>query len=154
MPTFKAAFFLVAFLALAGCAGGLGVSRDAPQRVALPDGFVIAGADGWCIDKATSRATANTSVVVLGSCAAISGSPRLPQPDVPGVVTVSVETDAGDLPDGATLRKFFTTETGRAVLARDGRAESVRILESRTDADLVYLRTADKSVGEGGERFG
>lgn len=143
-----------AVLALSACDGGFelgGVTRKAPERIRLADGMVVAGADGWCIDTSTSRARADTAVVVLGSCAAIAGNALAPRPDVPGVVTVSVDSD-GVGPGAEELEGFFNTEAGRAALARDGRAESVEILETRREADLLYLRSADQSAAPGTAR--
>ncbi len=149
MPTCKAALLPLAFLFLAACAGGLGLSRNAPNQIELPDGTIVAGATGWCIDEATSRAGGGTIVVVLGSCAAIAREPAAPRPSVPGVVTVSVESEPGSVPDGETLQKFFVSDDGRAALARDGQAESVAILETRLEDDLLYLHAADTSAAPG-----
>ncbi len=149
MPTFKAALAPLACLVLAACAGGLGQSRNAPSQIELPDGTIVAGANGWCIDEATSRARGGTNVVVLGSCAAIAGEAAAPRPSVPGVVTVSVEAEPGNMPDGETLQKFFVSENGRAALARDGKPESVAILETRLEDDLLYLHAADASAAPG-----
>lgn len=60
---------------------------------------------------------------------------------------VSVEAEAGALPNGATLQKFFATEAGRSALAQNGRAESVRVIESRMVDGQVYLRCSDESIG-------
>ncbi len=149
MPIFKKGLAALACLILAACAGGLGQSRNAPSEITLPDGTIVAGASGWCIDEATSRASRNTSVVVLGSCAAIAGEAKAPRPNVPGVVTVSVEAEPGAMPDGEALQKFFVSDAGRAALARNGEADSVSILETRLEDDLLYLHAADSSVAPG-----
>lgn len=149
MPISRFFPFVCALLLLAACDGGLGLTRNAPSQIELPDGTVVAGASGWCIDETTSRAGGATSVVVLGSCAAIGRQPAAPRPSVPGVVTVSVETEPGSLPDGETLRKFFVSDDGRAALARDGQPESVAILETRLEDDLLYLHAADASAAPG-----
>lgn len=106
----------------------------------------MAGAEGWCIDDAMSQPGGATTVVVLGSCAAISGDGLEARPDVPGVLTVSVEAEASDLPDSETLASFFASEAGRATLARDGDADSVAILDTVRDDDLLYLHASDKSA--------
>lgn len=145
MPTFK---FLagVALVALAGCSNPLAVTRAAPSQIKLPDGTVIAGANGWCVDPSVSRPADETAVVVLGSCAAIGQNAFAPTPDVPGVVTVSVEKPGAVAPTPEQLESFFVSETGRAALARDGKASSVEILETRTDEDRLILYTADQSA--------
>ncbi len=149
MQISKRLLSVLACLVLAACGGGLGLSRNAPSEIVLPDGTIVAGANGWCIDEATSRAGGETSVVVLGSCAAIAGEASAPRPDIPGVVTVSVEAEPGAMPDGEALQKFFVSDDGRAALARNGEADSVSILETRLEDGLLYLHAADSSVAPG-----
>lgn len=126
--------------------GEINVTRSAPERIELPDGLVVGGTRGWCIDTRTTRTDGETSVVVLGSCAAIAGNAFAPRPEVPGVVTVSVENEAGAVPPADILQGFLTSEAGRAALARDGSAASVEILDSRTTEDLVFVHVEDKSI--------
>lgn len=133
-------------LALAGCDAGFNVTRSAPQQVRLADGLVVAGARGWCVDQKTTQTTADAAVVVLGSCAAIAGNALAPRPSVPGVVTVSVDGVAAGVPPTEALEQFFATDTGRAALARNGKAESVTILESKRQGDLLLLHTEDRSA--------
>ena len=135
-----------AALVAAGCDGGLDVTRRAPERIALPDGTIVAGAQGWCVDTSSSSARGTTAVVVLGSCAAIGRNAFAPRPDVPGVVTVSVESEAGASPSTEDLESYVLTEQGRAALARDGRAGSVDILETRRQDDLLFLHSQDRSA--------
>ena len=152
MQTCKALLFLTAGLGLAGCDTGLGigVSRQAPEQIRLADGMVVAGAEGWCVDTITTRSDDDAAVVVLGSCAALAENVRAPSPDVPGLVTVSVDSDdGGAAPTADQLESFFGTDAGRAALARDGRAESVEILETRRREDLLILRAEDRSAAPG-----
>lgn len=134
--------------ALAACDTGL-VTRKAPASIRLSDGTVVAGTRGWCIDRATSKAGPGAAVVVLGSCAAIAGNRRAPAPKVPGIVTVSLEREAGEVPAAADLAKFLSTDSGRALLAADGRSESVKILETVIDGDRLFLRIRDNSASPG-----
>jgi len=147
MPTSKSVLILGA-LALAGCDTGM-VSRKAPESIRLSDGTVVGGTRGWCVDPATSRAGPGAAVVVLGSCAAITGKGGAPKPDVPGIVTVSLEREAGEVPAAAELAAFLATDAGRALLAADGRAESVTILETVIDGDRLFIRVRDESAAPG-----
>ena len=140
------ATLLAGVLALAGCDQAMNVTRSAPQQVRLADGLVVAGARGWCVDQETTQASADAAVVVLGSCAAIAGNPIAPRPDVPGVVTVSVDGVEDGVPRAEALEQFFSTAFGRAALARDGRPDSVTILETRRQGDLLFLHAEDKSA--------
>ena len=145
MPTCKA-WAIAGLLALPGCSDFLATKREAPTQVQLADGMVIAGANGWCVDQSVSRPGGDASVIVLGSCAAIGRDALAPRPDVPGVVTVSVERDALGVPSPADLEGFFVTEAGRAALARDGQAGSVEILETRAEDDRLILHLKDRSA--------
>lgn len=143
---------ILAGLVLAGCDAGLstfGVGRTAPDQISLPDGTVIAGAAGWCVDPRSSRSRGDTSVVVLGSCAALSGNVLEARPFVSGVVTVSVEQTSGLMPTPEELEGFFASETGRAVLAQDGRAESIEALQTAQDDGLLFLHAEDASSPKG-----
>ena len=138
-------------LSLAACdggfdIGGLGVSRAAPDQILLADGLVVAGAEGWCVDLSSSRSVQTSNVVVLGSCAAIAKNANAPRPSVPGVMTVSVEGPGLKAPPADALEAFFETDDGLAVLARDGNADSVRLLETKRDGEMLYLHAVDNSV--------
>lgn len=145
MPIFRI-LVAAALVALAGCSNPMAVTRAAPSKIELPDGTVIAGTNGWCIDPSVSRPSDETAVVVLGSCAAIGQNALAATPDVPGVVTVSVEKPGAIAPTPEQLETFFVSETGRATLARDGKASSVEILETRADEDRLILYMADQSA--------
>ena len=125
--------------------GDFNVTRSAPERIELPDGLVVSGTRGWCVDTSTTRSDGETSVVVLGSCAAIAGNAFAPRPDVPGVVTVSIENEVGGVPPAEALQRFIASDAGRAALARDGSAQSVDILESRRDGEMLLIHVEDRS---------
>ncbi len=125
--------------------GGFNVTRSAPEGIELPDGLVVLGPRGWCVDTRTTRTDGETSVVVLGSCAAIAGNAFAPSPDVPGVVTVSVENEPGAVPPPDLLESFVGSEAGRSALARDGSAASVQILETRRNGELLLIHVSDSS---------
>lgn len=150
MRTFKVGFLVAGSLLLAACDGNpFQQSRNVPSEILLPDGTRVAGAEGWCIDEATSRAGGETSVVVLGSCAALAGDADQPRPVIPGVFTISVEAEPGSVPDSETLEKFFVSDAGRAALARNGNADSVAILDTRREDGLLYLHASDASASPG-----
>jgi hypothetical protein len=142
--TYKAACGLACAL-LAACDGGFNLTRNAPEAIALPDGLVIAGARGWCVDSASTRTQGDAAVVVLGSCAALARNALLPSPSVRGVVTVSVEDAAVGTLSPDVLEAFLKTGAGRAALARDGSAGSLQILETRTNDDALILHAVDRS---------
>ncbi|QMU57216.1 MAG: hypothetical protein GKR98_02750 [Boseongicola sp.] len=144
MQTFKACL-IAAGLVLAACTPGSNPTSSAPTAIKISGGLVIAGAKGWCIDGQTSRTTGPAAVVVLGSCASLSGNAFLPRAPVPGIVTVSVDSriTGGLLP--GTLKTLLLTDAGRAALARDGQSQSVKILETQTLDDALYVHLTDSS---------
>ena len=144
-PISKAAL-LCAGLAIMGCDAGLNVTRSAPEGIKLLDGMVVSGTYGWCVDTNTTRTDGATSVVVLGSCAAIAGNALAPRPSVPGVVTVSVENNAGTPLPADLLADFIASPPGRAALALDGNADSVRILDSRKADGALFIHVDDRST--------
>ncbi len=146
MPTSRVWIPALLVALVSGCSNPFGVSRAAPTSIELPDGMVVAGASGWCVDPKSSRLADETAVVVLGSCAAIAENALAPKPDVPGVVTVSVERDGAGTPSPGQLESFFVSDMGRAALAQDGRAESLQVLETRTDEERLFLHTMDQSA--------
>lgn len=145
MPTSRAiALFAVA--TLGACEAGPDVGRRAAEAVRLPDGMTVAGARGWCVDPGMTRTGGSDAVVVLGSCAALAGDAMAPRPPVPGVVTVSVDMGGEAPPPADLLEGFFRTDAGRATLARDGRAETVTVLETRRSGDRLFLHARNRET--------
>lgn len=142
--TFKTVVAAAVF-ALSACDGTLPMSRNATEAVRLPSGVVVEGSRGWCVARDMLRTDEAASVVVFGSCAAITKEAAPDPSDVPGVITVSVDNTASGTAPADVLDAYFATERGRAALARDGRAESVRILETRQSGDALFLHAIDRS---------
>ena len=136
---------ILAVLSLAACEGGLGVTRQAPEQIILPGSLTVGGAPGYCIDEAATVQGDDAAFVLLGSCASIAHNANAPKPDVPGIVTVSVGESGETAPDPAILERFVTSTAGRAALSRDGKAKSLRILETRRTGETLYLRADDQS---------
>ena len=154
----RAFWALPALFALSGCLdvpGGtprvVGFTRAAPQTIAVAGGaVVIGGPRGYCIDRAGSRPGGETAFVLLGSCASISRNANAPAPDFPGVLTASVTRDSGAAPSGAAalqqLERYLASPEGRAMLARDGQASSVDILETRLENGAIFIHLRDRSA--------
>ncbi len=146
-----------AALALAGCAGGLdltaggfGAATSAPKTLAVAGrSVVVAGPDGYCIDRSVSKVAGKSAFVVMASCASITGVAEAGTPLFPALLTAAVTRTevGGPLPDAAELKTFVASEAGRAALARDGRAASVDILESQRNDDAFLIRLRDRSHG-------
>lgn len=138
-----------AALALSGCVatGPLVTSAArAPQAIAVSDAQVtVVGPAGYCIDKAASRDSRAGAFVVLGGCRALSQAGKSTDAGVllasfaePGGAQISNRQDA--------LRTYFRTPAGRAALSRSGRADSVHVLETRAEGDVLFLRVEDSAA--------
>lgn len=136
---------------LAACMS-LGGGEDAPRQVQVTSDLVtITGPRGFCVDPTATRNAGDTGFVLLGNCAAISGSARSGQPDVPAVLTAAVSAPSSGTSLTANLdalEAFFRSEEGRAVLSRTGDASSVQILETRTQSGMFLLHARDTSAGD------
>lgn len=153
---------LVALIVLGGCddttkgtttGGGklrLALPMAAPEqlRVSGKD-VVIAGPHGFCIDPTETKDKAKSAFVVLGSCAAISNIPIRPRPVVPAIlmVTVSGETKSAPIAQSTeALARFFESSAGRAALSRDGKAETVEVIETLERDGAFYIHARDSST--------
>ena len=161
------------FFALAACSGGLppksentpksGVRENASgfglsglrlqsrtnKSVTVARGDVIvAGPDGYCVDKPGSRLIGSSAFVLLAACQSANSEKSAPAPRRAGLLTASVERRADTAIDLPALQNFINTQDGRATLARDGQASSVNILESRRESAAVFVLLADNSQGQ------
>lgn len=147
---------LPALLVLAGCVGriGLGGGDDAPREIQVTsDAITITGPPGYCVDPTATRNSGDTGFAVLGNCAAILGSARARQPDVPAVLTAAVSAPSSGTSLTANLDAldaFFRSQDGRALLSRSGDADSVQILNTRTQSGMFLLHARDTSAGDMG----
>lgn len=140
---------VVSVLVLAGCAGGgsfsEGKARGNPSVQVMSKAFTIAGPKGFCVDESATRETSEAAFAMLGSCAAISGNRRDAKPRTPAVLTASVApADAAlDVAGLDRLASFFTTQAGRAALARGESTGEVALLDLSRDDDLVLVHARD-----------
>ena len=138
-----------AVVALAGCGAPVDVARLAPETVLVAENVVVAGPPGYCIDAGAVRETGSAAFVLLGSCASLSGDGIRAMPDAPGVLTVLVSPAGGGAVFSAAseqqLQRFFSSDEGRIALSADGRAESVEVLETRSEGGLLFVRARDLS---------
>lgn len=140
-------FPAVLLVALAACVpgGGGGVaSPGASKSMALLGGEVQAAApQGYCIDEKASHDEGDGAVVLIGRC---SGTSKVP----PALVTVTIGGPGSSavLQEGAkALSDYFVSPSGRAALARDGRASSVAIRQTSVSDGALMLLVSDREVG-------
>lgn len=126
-------------------------TAKAPEqlRVSGKD-VVIKGPHGFCIDLTETKDRAKSAFVVLGSCAAISNNPLRSRPAIPAILmaTVSGKTDSTPIAASTTaLGGFFGSDVGRKALSRDGRAETVTVIETLERDGAFYIHARDTSAG-------
>ena len=144
--------------AMAACAEGTVAYADTqrwvPERIKVANGAVImAGPAGYCIDTSASRDGKQGAFVLFGSCASLSDSPKGKRPQIPAILMATVASrDSNSTPFRATFRamaNFLSSPAGRAALSRNGRAESVKIMQIIAAGDVLYIHASDKAPAKG-----
>ena len=120
----------------------------APGQVNVARGKVaIVAPPGYCIDLSALHNREDGSFVLLASCATLSPQAETGQAVLPAMLTASVSAQ-NDVEFGRSyrlLRRYVRSPAGRAALARDGNARSVRILSTRRINDTLLLKVRDRS---------
>ncbi len=139
---YRALSMALCALALAACQPTAG---PAPRSAAvMGDAIRIGLPPGYCIDRSASHEGRDTAVMLMGRCSTAS-SP------VAAVVTVSVgaEGSAAALAGGGrTLAGFFTSDRGRSMLARSGRAADLKVLQAREVDGVFLMQLSDRKLGD------
>lgn len=128
---------------LIGCVEGAGVQSSRAASV-LGGALQVGVPPGYCIDRAASRETRDSAVVIMGRCADNVQAE-------PAVVTVAVGqpgTAGAMAAGGRALADFFTSRQGRATLARNGRADGVRVIEALSAGEAFLLHLDDAGAGD------
>ena len=141
------ALIAACLLALAGCfetdalrQAGHGQSQGGPSSASVLGGaLVVAGPGGYCIDDTATREGDNQAFVLLVRCEA---SAR-PTP-VLGATVTGLAAPGSDTPESlAQLADFVRSPTGRATLARSGRAGDVTLHDVRVRQGAVWVSMSD-----------
>lgn len=139
----------LALLAMAGCAEFGGPLPEEAAITVSRDAVTIAGPRGFCVDPSATKDRDGQAFVLLGNCAAIARAAGVPQPRIRALLTAAVqETEVIEVASQAPLLEaFLRSENGRAMLSRSSDAESVEILESFRQGDVLYVHARDESQG-------
>lgn len=132
---------LLGLLLLSACVAGYGAGRKAQV---LGGSMQVGLAAGYCIDEASSREGDDSLVLLMGRCN--SGVT-----ETPALMTLSVGptgSGAGIGVDNAALAAFFTSDAGRAMLSRDGRARDVEVVQAFDEAGIFTMLVRDRAVGD------
>ena len=137
----------VAVMALTACGGlppGLGASGRVHEIKVLGDAIRVTAPAGYCIDPKASVTRGDAVTVLMGRCTAKGGVAA-------AVVSITIgpPASAGVLLAGPdALAAFFTSTDGRKILARDGNAGHVVVLQAQVDEGSLLLHVNDQTVGE------
>lgn len=129
---------------LAGCMTSPQVTRVAGGNV------TIAGPQGYCVNRNAVQNEADSGVVMMASCAALSKSGTAPHPVAPAVLVASVSSPEGAVPIAQSLpqlTRFFRSDLGRASLSKSGKANTVRLLDISSVDGMLILHARDRSPG-------
>ena len=118
---------LLSLLALPACLATplVDENRELADHGQVFDGAVTIPAPiGYCLDEATSKATANPPVLVFASCQAL-GQTNTPPPDVIAIVTATVMPGPVPVERNAQpeLLTFFQSQGGLSLMSRGARTE-------------------------------
>ncbi len=127
-------------------------TRRAPASLLVAGGqVVVAGPDGYCVDKRATRKNPGSTFVLVASCAALSRRSNAAYPDTNALLTASISDRlAGGAPihtQQKQLKDFFESDLGRAALAQDGDQTNVEIVQMfvRDDAFIIHARDQSKT---------
>ncbi len=146
--TCNAAAVALALGTLTGCSGGFGSAAEVTQTRVSGGGVTVAGPPGFCIDREASEPMARPAFVLMASCATVLRDINASRPRRNALLTASV-ADAPSAPTGAelseTLAQYFSTEAGRASVARSAKAEHVTILDVQIEDGGLSMFVRDES---------
>jgi hypothetical protein len=137
----------LAFVVLTACDGsvpGAGGTQGLHEITVLHGAVKVAAPKGYCIDTRASVSHGDAITVLMGRCTAKGGVAAAVV-----LITVGQPASAGVLLAGPdALAEFFTSMPGRKVLARDGVAQHVVVLQARVDGGSLLLQVKDQTAGE------
>lgn len=119
-----------------------GARSSAPVTL-LHGAMIVQPPAGYCVDPKASHSERDTAVILMGKCTSASeASPALI------TVTIGGEGSSSVLRTGAkALSDYFRSAAGRAALARNGRADAVRVSRVSIADGALVMRVEDRSIG-------
>ena len=130
-------------LAVMGC-DSVTTGADLHELAVLGGAITVAAPKGYCIDKKASVARGSATVLLIGRC-------NTQGQVAAAVVTLTIggPASAGVMVAGPqALGAFFASSAGRKVLARDGEADHVQILQTQSAGRGLLLHLNDQVAGE------
>ena len=155
----KAGTALSFIAALAGCELSVPTSQDAPsarpavatvRSVSIAQGEIdVRAPKGYCIEESSLRDTEKGSFVVLGSCKGFSGRARPEDAMSSAVLTLSASAPLNGTQSLSpeALEDYFSSEVGKAALARSGDPAKVDLLGIERGDGAIFIHARDTSAG-------
>lgn len=131
---------------------GASIGSGETSTIVTRGDIKVSGPRGFCIDPQTTRHGAGSAFVVMGSCAAITGTSKAPHPANNAIVTTTVSMANPSVPkinqSSAQLAQFFDSNVGHILISRDNTSDSVTIREAGANKDgAFFLYVTDTSAG-------
>lgn len=142
----KVARFVVSvavLLLLTACQMGDGITQSPPASI-LGGTIKVATPSGFCVDKAASRESGDSAVILMGRCnTEVRAAAALVS------VAVGRSGSGGVMTQGPLLlAEYFKTAEGRAALSRNGRASGIEIRQVSGVEGTLFLLVRDRMQGE------
>ncbi|NDR55533.1 hypothetical protein [Aliiruegeria sabulilitoris] len=110
----------------------------------LDETLVISAPNGYCIDPLASLSGHRAAFVLMASCRSVTGDLRAARPEIAGLLTTSVDGQAGPFPSQGELSRFFESPKGRAALSRTGNAEAMELGAMFSRRGVLFLRADER----------
>jgi hypothetical protein len=137
----RRAGFLACLALLAACVAPVG---GVSQKLAVSGGEVLAAVPGgFCIQPEATLDSPEGSVLIATRC-----NPEAPSPAILSI-SIGAAGSSEVLKSGAkALSDWFLSPAGRSALARDGRAQSVKVIQTVVADGVLLIHLTDVSVGD------
>lgn len=135
-------------LMVIGCAGteqkfmGSGINLKSDTKVVTVTGqkFTLGRTAGYCFNDYQSKTVKSGAFVLLAPC-----DPTNPVSMAKGLILINVlaKSDIVDTIKVNDLESVFRSDTGRAVLSREGSSANVTVLGTMKEDGIYYVHTKD-----------
>lgn len=123
------------------------LTQGAPREITVARNTVtVAGPDGYCVDKRTTRQEDDAAFVLLMPCKALSPVGQN-DPDL-ATVLYTATVAPGAAPSMEELSGFFKTDSGLSALSRNGKASDVTLVSTKRESEMFLLHLRDKGHPE------
>lgn len=120
-------------------------SRSASTLTLAGGAVIVAGPQGYCVDRSSVSESDAGAFVLLANCRGLKKRPLAEDDPAKAVLTASISALTATPLDPDVLEAFFGSEAGRAALARSGIAEAVTVLDIFAEGSSFVIHAKDTS---------